>query len=147
MGNIVTDTIIIAGLPLPAHRFGVAKIESMDFSDDSVPFSGLMGFASSVRYTRICTTAHRLSTDRSCPSSTLPPPWNLSLRLASSRKLSPRSRYLDWLIRNTMVRSRSADSMKPSSMQPLLLPWTISPKKVSGRLTCQKSPLTGRIVV
>ncbi len=47
-GDIVTDDISIAGLALTGHTFGVANTESADFSDDSVPFDGLMGLAQSV---------------------------------------------------------------------------------------------------
>lgn len=47
-GDIVTDDISVAGLALPAHTFGVATTESVDFSSDSVPFDGLMGLAQSV---------------------------------------------------------------------------------------------------
>jgi len=46
-GNIIQDNIAVAGLSLPAHTFGVATSESTDFSDDSVPFDGLMGLAQS----------------------------------------------------------------------------------------------------
>jgi hypothetical protein len=46
-GDIVTDDISIAGLKLPAHTFGVANVESVDFSSDTTPFDGLMGLAQS----------------------------------------------------------------------------------------------------
>ncbi|KAG6898201.1 hypothetical protein C0992_003313 [Termitomyces sp. T32_za158] len=46
-GDIVTDDVSIAGLALKTHTFGVALIESVDFSDDSTPFDGLMGLAQS----------------------------------------------------------------------------------------------------
>ncbi|KAI0710090.1 acid protease [Earliella scabrosa] len=46
-GNIVKDNINIAGLALPGHTFGVALQETADFSDNSVPFDGLMGLAQS----------------------------------------------------------------------------------------------------
>lgn len=46
-GNIVKDQVAIAGLPLSAHTFGVASVESVDFSADSTPFDGLMGLAQS----------------------------------------------------------------------------------------------------
>lgn len=48
-GNIVTDDINVAGLALPKHTFGVATTESVEFSDNSTPFDGLMGLAQSVR--------------------------------------------------------------------------------------------------
>lgn len=47
-GDIVTDNLVVAGLNLNAHTFGVATEETQDFSDDSVPFDGLMGLAQSV---------------------------------------------------------------------------------------------------
>ncbi|KAF9490810.1 acid protease [Pleurotus eryngii] len=46
-GSIVTDDISVAGLPLQAHTFGVATTESVDFSDNSTPFDGIMGLAQS----------------------------------------------------------------------------------------------------
>ncbi|KAL0954630.1 hypothetical protein HGRIS_003585 [Hohenbuehelia grisea] len=46
-GDIVTDNINVAGLVLNKHTFGVATAESVDFSDDSTPFDGLMGLAQS----------------------------------------------------------------------------------------------------
>ena len=48
-GDVITDNISIAGLQLNAHVFGVASAESIDFSDNSIPFDGLMGLAQSVR--------------------------------------------------------------------------------------------------
>lgn len=48
-GDIITDNLAIAGLQLNTHTFGVATTESVDFSDDSTPFDGLMGLAQSVR--------------------------------------------------------------------------------------------------
>lgn len=53
-GDIVTDNINIAGLALDKHTFGVALVESVDFSSDSTPFDGLMGLAQSVS----CTMSH-----------------------------------------------------------------------------------------
>ncbi|EJF64597.1 acid protease [Dichomitus squalens LYAD-421 SS1] len=46
-GDIIQDNIVVAGLALNAHTFGVATAESVDFSSDSVPFDGLMGLAQS----------------------------------------------------------------------------------------------------
>ncbi|TFK40258.1 aspartic peptidase A1 [Crucibulum laeve] len=46
-GSIIQDNLAIAGLALPGHTFGVATTESVDFSDDSTPFDGLMGLAQS----------------------------------------------------------------------------------------------------
>jgi hypothetical protein len=47
-GTIVKDDIVVAGLSLKAHTFGVATVESVEFSANSVPFDGLMGLAQSV---------------------------------------------------------------------------------------------------
>ena len=49
-GNIVQDDINLAGLALKAHSFGVANVESVEFSDNSTPFDGLMGLAQSVSF-------------------------------------------------------------------------------------------------
>ncbi|KAJ7454804.1 aspartic peptidase A1 [Mycena latifolia] len=46
-GDIIQDDITVAGLQLKGHTFGVANQETADFSDDSVPFDGLMGLAQS----------------------------------------------------------------------------------------------------
>lgn len=46
-GTIVQDNVVVAGLSLDAHTFGVATTESVDFSSDSTPFDGLMGLAQS----------------------------------------------------------------------------------------------------
>ncbi|KAI0370349.1 acid protease [Pilatotrama ljubarskyi] len=46
-GDIIQDNINVAGLALDGHTFGVATAETQDFSDDSVPFDGLMGLAQS----------------------------------------------------------------------------------------------------
>jgi len=46
-GSVIQDNLNIAGLNLVAHTFGVATLESVDFSDDSTPFDGLMGLAQS----------------------------------------------------------------------------------------------------
>lgn len=46
-GDIVTDNINIAGLKLNAHTFGVALVESVDFSSNATTFDGLMGLAQS----------------------------------------------------------------------------------------------------
>jgi len=51
-GNIVTDDISVAGLALPKHTFGVATTESVEFSDNSTPFDGLMGLAQSTLSTQ-----------------------------------------------------------------------------------------------
>ncbi|KAI0696803.1 aspartic peptidase domain-containing protein [Cytidiella melzeri] len=46
-GDIITDNLVVAGLALKAHTFGVATQETDDFSSDTVPFDGLMGLAQS----------------------------------------------------------------------------------------------------
>jgi len=46
-GDIITDNLVVAGLALNAHTFGVATQETPDFSSDDVPFDGLMGLAQS----------------------------------------------------------------------------------------------------
>ncbi|KAK0485092.1 acid protease [Armillaria novae-zelandiae] len=46
-GDIVKDNVVVAGLSLDAHTFGVATAETVDFSSDSTPFDGLMGLAQS----------------------------------------------------------------------------------------------------
>ena len=48
-GEVISDDVSIAGLQLNAHTFGVALIESVQFSSDSTQFDGLMGLAQSVR--------------------------------------------------------------------------------------------------
>jgi hypothetical protein len=42
-GNLVSDNIAIAGLQLSKHVFGIATMETVGFSDDSVPYDGVMG--------------------------------------------------------------------------------------------------------
>ncbi|QRV75503.1 aspartyl protease [Ceratobasidium sp. AG-Ba] len=46
-GDIITDDVVIAGLKLPTHTFGVATVESVEFSSNDVPFDGLVGLAQS----------------------------------------------------------------------------------------------------
>ncbi|KAK7044185.1 hypothetical protein VNI00_007905 [Paramarasmius palmivorus] len=46
-GTIIQDNIVVAGLQLDGHTFGTAQEETPDFSDNSVPFDGLMGLAQS----------------------------------------------------------------------------------------------------
>jgi hypothetical protein len=46
-GTIVQDNFEVAGLQLNAHTFGTADVESVEFSDVSTPFDGLMGLAQS----------------------------------------------------------------------------------------------------
>ncbi|KAF9790487.1 acid protease [Thelephora terrestris] len=46
-GDIVADNVSIAGLDLAQHVFGVALLESQDFSNDTTKFDGLMGLAQS----------------------------------------------------------------------------------------------------
>jgi len=46
-GTIVQDDLSIAGLALPRHTFGIANVESPEFSANRIPFDGLMGLAQS----------------------------------------------------------------------------------------------------
>ncbi|KLO12797.1 acid protease [Schizopora paradoxa] len=46
-GDIITDNVNIAGLALNKHTFGVATVESVQFSADTTTFDGLMGVAQS----------------------------------------------------------------------------------------------------
>ncbi|PCH42313.1 acid protease [Wolfiporia cocos MD-104 SS10] len=46
-GVTCQDNVNIAGLALNNHTFGVANVESSDFSADNIPFDGLMGLAQS----------------------------------------------------------------------------------------------------
>jgi len=46
-GTIVNDNVAIGNFSLPAHTFGVANIESVQFSSNAVPLDGLMGLAQS----------------------------------------------------------------------------------------------------
>ncbi|GJJ05817.1 hypothetical protein Clacol_000004 [Clathrus columnatus] len=45
VGNLVEDNVVLAGLSLPSHPFGVANVESSNFAQAS--FDGLMGLAQS----------------------------------------------------------------------------------------------------
>ncbi|KAK0469920.1 aspartic peptidase domain-containing protein [Desarmillaria tabescens] len=47
-GFLAHDDVSIVGLELKAHKFGVAQNESADFTADSIPFDGLLGFAQTV---------------------------------------------------------------------------------------------------
>ncbi|CAE6537646.1 unnamed protein product, partial [Rhizoctonia solani] len=46
-GNVITDDVVMAGLKLPAHTFGAATVESVEFSSNDTPFDGLVGLAKS----------------------------------------------------------------------------------------------------
>lgn len=46
-GDVITDDVVIAGLKLPAHTFGAATVESVEFSSNDTPFDGLVGLAQS----------------------------------------------------------------------------------------------------
>jgi hypothetical protein len=46
-GDIVADDVVIAGLSLPGHTFGVATRETEDFASDNTTFDGIMGLAQS----------------------------------------------------------------------------------------------------
>ncbi|KAI0050468.1 aspartic peptidase A1 [Auriscalpium vulgare] len=61
-GNIITDNLSFGGLTLPNHTFGAAAQESVDFSDDSTPFDGLMGLAlSSLSEQKVLTPVESLA--------------------------------------------------------------------------------------
>ncbi|KAF5367002.1 hypothetical protein D9758_003985 [Tetrapyrgos nigripes] len=46
-GTKVQDDVVIAGLTLSGHQFGVADFESKQFADQKAPFDGLMGLGRS----------------------------------------------------------------------------------------------------
>jgi hypothetical protein len=46
-GVIVQDNVDLGGLKLQGHTFGVATLESVDFSSDTTDFDGLIGLAQS----------------------------------------------------------------------------------------------------
>ncbi|KAF8624544.1 hypothetical protein AX15_005847 [Amanita polypyramis BW_CC] len=46
-GTVVTDNLSMGNFTLPGHKFGVTDQESVEFSDNSVPFDGIMGLAGS----------------------------------------------------------------------------------------------------
>ncbi|KAI0249141.1 acid protease [Lactifluus subvellereus] len=46
-GNIITDNLVVAGLQLPNHTFGVATEETNDFTSPQTNFDGIMGLAQS----------------------------------------------------------------------------------------------------
>ncbi|KAH7884652.1 aspartic peptidase A1 [Phlebopus sp. FC_14] len=46
-GQLCQDNVVMAGLALNNHSFGVATQESVQFASSSVPFDGLMGLAKS----------------------------------------------------------------------------------------------------
>lgn len=46
-GEIIADDVTMAGLKLPAHTFGAATVESVEFSSNDTPFDGLVGLAKS----------------------------------------------------------------------------------------------------
>ena len=46
-GNIISDDIVVAGLKLPGHTFGVAAAETDDFSGAGTSFDGIMGLGQS----------------------------------------------------------------------------------------------------
>jgi hypothetical protein len=48
-GTIITDNIVIAGLSLNQHVFGVGTTESVDFLSNTIDFDGIMGLGQSVR--------------------------------------------------------------------------------------------------
>jgi hypothetical protein len=46
-GTIISDNVLISDLALDNHVFGVATLESQDFSNDTTKFDGLIGLAQS----------------------------------------------------------------------------------------------------
>jgi hypothetical protein len=48
VGNVIQDNLVIGGLALNSHTFGVANQESSNFATSASPFDGLMGLAQSV---------------------------------------------------------------------------------------------------
>lgn len=48
VGTVIQDSIVIGGLSLNNHTFGVANQESANFATSATPFDGLMGLAKSV---------------------------------------------------------------------------------------------------
>jgi hypothetical protein len=46
-GNIIQDNLVVAGLQLPGHTFGVATEESDNFASPETLFDGIMGVAQS----------------------------------------------------------------------------------------------------
>ncbi|KAI9513006.1 acid protease [Russula earlei] len=47
-GNVITDNLVVAGLQISGHTFGVATEESQDFSSSQTNFDGIMGLAQSI---------------------------------------------------------------------------------------------------
>jgi len=67
-GDIITDNVNIAGLALNKHTFGVATVESVQFSADTTTFDGLMGVAqSSLSQQGVSTPVQSLSDAGSIP--------------------------------------------------------------------------------
>jgi len=46
-GTVIQDNVVIGGLTLSSHTFGVANQESANFATSATPFDGLMGLAKS----------------------------------------------------------------------------------------------------
>jgi len=46
-GDIITDNLVVAGMQLPGHTFGVATVESQEFTSSNTLFDGIMGLAQS----------------------------------------------------------------------------------------------------
>jgi len=68
-GTIVEDNIVIGNLSLSNHTFGVAVLESVDFSSNSTPFDGLMGLArSSLSSQQTLTPIESLAKNGSVPA-------------------------------------------------------------------------------
>lgn len=51
-GDIVTDNVVIAGLSLPGHQFGVAKTKTVPFSSSNTSYDGVMGLGRSILSTQ-----------------------------------------------------------------------------------------------
>jgi len=47
IGDIIQDDLVVAGMQLPGHTFGVATVESPDFASSNTLFDGIMGLAQS----------------------------------------------------------------------------------------------------
>jgi len=46
-GDIIKDNLVVAGLQLLGHTFGVATVESQDFSSSNTSFDGILGLGQS----------------------------------------------------------------------------------------------------
>lgn len=62
-GTICQDNVVIAGLTLIGHTFGVANQESIDFSSNLTHYDGMMGFGKSVVCIKLRPLFHHSQTD------------------------------------------------------------------------------------